>query len=354
MRISRASGRHRPELISLFEAIASARADLPLTGFTPGTIGWAIQSGLGPLLYRAGKDNAHNSTSGLWTDLKAADLTARVIMAEHLEAMCEIIDACDGRLPLTLLKGISIAEEYYPEPHLRLMRDIDILLPKQYFPAVKTVLEQLGYRQEDHPAALYANHHHAAPFFHEEKNVWVEVHHALIAPRRRAGSAAVFQGDAVASQLRDTRFQGRKVRRLSPEMELIYLATHWSQDFPGMGGMVAMVDAIYLLKTVGFGLRWDWIIRSVPNSFAASHLYLLLHYLERQRLLCIPGAVMHELFLHQPSFGRATLAAARAMLDRYCVTGRPMGRLLNKGVALTWNALMVARPTLTSLMHAHC
>ena len=186
MRISRASGRHRPELISLFEAIASARADLPLTGFTPGTIGWAIQSGLGPLLYRAGKDNAHNSTSGLWTDLKAADLTARVIMAEHLEAMCEIIDACDGRLPLTLLKGISIAEEYYPEPHLRLMRDIDILLPKQCFPAVKTVLEQLGYRQEDHPAALYANHHHAAPFFHEEKNVWVEVHHALIAPRRRA------------------------------------------------------------------------------------------------------------------------------------------------------------------------
>ena len=46
-----------------------------------------------------------------------------MIAAEHIDAMQEIIDASRAYVPyLTLLKGISIAEQYYPEPHLRPMR----------------------------------------------------------------------------------------------------------------------------------------------------------------------------------------------------------------------------------------
>jgi hypothetical protein len=30
-----------------------------------------------------------------------------------------------------LLKGISISEQCYPEPHLRLMRDVDLLVAKE-------------------------------------------------------------------------------------------------------------------------------------------------------------------------------------------------------------------------------
>ncbi|MGE5305798.1 MAG: nucleotidyltransferase family protein [Alphaproteobacteria bacterium] len=348
--------RRRPELISLLEAISSTRRDLSLSNFCPRTVAWAIQSGLGPLLYRAAKDNSDNSSSGYWSDLKAADLTARVVMAEHLEAMAEIIDACRGKVPpLALLKGISIAEEYYPEPHLRLMRDIDILIEKESLPKVKTALEELGYRQYwDDAAPLYDydTHHHAAPFFHEEKNVWVEVHHALLSPKKRAGSATIFQSDNVFNQLRHSQFQGRGVRRLSAELQLVYLATHWAQDFQRVGGLVAIIDAIHLFKHVDGQLCWEWIVNSPRESIAATYLYLLLSYIDRQQLVKIPTEILRDLFLAQHSFGKASLRTAHAIIDRYYATGKQLGWFSRKVVTLIWLILMLAVPTLHSLMHA--
>lgn len=114
-------------------------------------------------------------------------------MAAHFEAVGEIIDACGRSVPsLTLLKGISISEECYPDPHLRLMRDVDLLIEKEPLSTAKTALQELGYRQRSEGAAHYRTHHHAEPFFHEEKQVWVEVHHALFSRYRRAASAWVF------------------------------------------------------------------------------------------------------------------------------------------------------------------
>ena len=320
----------RPELVSLLEAISSERGDLSLGPFDAGTVAWAIQSGLGPLFYRAVKDNPNNSASPHWSALKAADLTARVVVGDHLEAMVEIVDACRGQLPpITLLKGISIAEECYPEPHLRLMRDLDFLVQKESLPRVTVVLEQLGYRQRfDESAGLYENHHHAAPFFHEEKNVWIEVHHGLFSPKRRASGARIFQPQALLAQSRPSQFQGREVRRLSLELQLVYLATHWAQDFQTVGGMVALVDAICLLKRAQGDLSWPWILNSVRGSIAASSLYLLLTYINRYRLAEIAPEILHELFVNQPSFGRLSLKAAHAITERYCVTGKPLGRLV--------------------------
>jgi hypothetical protein len=170
----------RPQLISALEAVSSGRADLPLDEFDASAVAWAIHSGLGPLLYRAVYQNPQSSISSHWSSLKAADLTARIVMAEHFEAVGEIIDACRRSVPsLTLLKGISISEECYREPHLRLMRDVDLLIEKESLSTVKTTLQQLGYRQRSEGTAHYRRHHHAEPFFHEEKQVWVEVHHAF-------------------------------------------------------------------------------------------------------------------------------------------------------------------------------
>ena len=45
-----------------------------------------------------------------------------------------------------------------------------------------------------------------------------------------------------------------EVRRLSLELQLVYLASHWAQDFTRIGGLVALADTIYLLKHAGTGL----------------------------------------------------------------------------------------------------
>ena len=75
------------------------------------------------------------------------------------------------------------------------MRDIDFLVAKESLPAVTSALHQLGYRQLSNGGVRYDKHHHLEPFFHQEKQVWVEVHHGFVlgrsaepaAPRSSAG-----------------------------------------------------------------------------------------------------------------------------------------------------------------------
>jgi hypothetical protein len=342
----------RPQLISLLKAISSNREDLALDDFDAGTIAWAIQSGLGPLLYRAARGNAQNVASSHWGSLKAADLTARIVIGEHFQAVREIGDACRSSLPpLTLLKGISISEQCYPEPHLRLMRDVDLLVAKESLSTVTSVLHQLGYRQLSNGGVRYDKHHHLEPFFHQEKQVWVEVHHALFSTERRAGSATVFSRENLAAQSRPSRFRGMEVRRFSLELQLVYLASHWAQDFTRIGGLVALADTIYLLKQAGTDFSWEWILRAVNRSIPATYIYLLLSYMVRYDLVKIGPEIMRELAFSQPSFGNLGLKTIHRMIDDYLVKATGFGPLLSeRSVGIIWKTLMLPGPTLPKLV----
>ena len=341
----------RPQLISLLEAISSSREDLALDDFDDVTVAWAIQSGLGPLLYRAVRRNAQSLASPTWNSLKAADLTARIVIGEHFQAVREIADACRSSLPpLTLLKGISISEQCYPEAHLRLMRDIDLLVAKESVSTVTSALQQLGYRQLSNSAMRYDKHHHLEPFFHQEKQVWVEVHHALFSAERRASRASIFSRENLTAQLRPSRFEGAEVCRLSLELQLVYLASHWAQDFTPVGGLVALADTIYLLKHAGAAFSWEWILKAVSRSMPATYLYLLLSYLRRYDLVNIAPGIMRELSLSQRSFGRLGLKTIHRMIDDYLVKATGFGPMLSeRSVGIIWKTLMLPAPTLPKL-----
>ena len=341
----------RPQLISLLESISSNSEDLAVDDFDAVTLAWAIHSGLGPLLYRAARRNRRSLASPEWSSLTAADLTARIIIGEHFQAVREIADACRSSLPpLTLLKGISISEQCYPEPHLRLMRDIDLLVAKESLSTLTRALHELGYRQLSSNAVCYDKHHHLEPFFHQQKQVWVEVHHGLFSAGRRASGADVFSQENVTAQLRPSRFQGTAVCRLSLELQLVYLASHWAQDFTRIGGLVALVDTIYLLKQAGSGFSWDWILRAVYRSIPASYLYLLLSYLLRYDLVKIAPGVMRELSISQRSFGSLGLKTIHRMIDDYLVEATGFGPVLSeRSVGIIWKTLVLPGPTLPKL-----
>ena len=342
----------RPQLISLLEAISSNREDLVLDDFDAVTIAWAIQSGLGPLLYRAVRQNAQSVASSHWSSLKAADLTARIVIGDHFQAVREIGDAFGSSFPpLTLLKGISISEQCYPEPHLRLMRDVDLLVTKESLSTVTRALHQLGYRQLSTGGVRYDKHHHLEPFFHEEKQIWVEIHHALFSTERRASSASLFSRESLEAQSRPSRFQGMEVRRLSLELQLVYLASHWAQDFTRIGGLVAFADTIYLLKQAGADFSWEWILRSVDRTMPAAYLYLLLSYLVRYDLIKIGPEFMRELAFSQKSFGSLGLKTVHRMIDDYLVKATVFGPWLSqRSVGIIWQTLMLPCPTLPKLV----
>ena len=181
--------------------------------------------------------------------MQGADLTARLIVAEQLDATEEIVDVAARHVaPLTLLKGISLCEPLYPEPHLRTMGDIDILADEEALPALQSLLVELGYRpQSDYPAEFYATHHHIVPMFHPRRRVWVEIHRGLFPRNSSAGADPVFSPARVAAELQPSLFRGHRVNRLSAELQLVYLAAHWAFGLKQERAMVGMLDVVRLL-----------------------------------------------------------------------------------------------------------
>lgn len=341
-------GSRRAKLLALLEAVAHRRHDLPLAEFDGAEIDWIVRSGLGPMGFDAAKGNAENLASPHWSVLQAADLTARVIAGDQIEAMGEIIDAARGQVErLTLLKGVSLADECYPEFHLRPMRDIDVLVPRSCVPRLEGALRNLGYRQTraSRPGA-YGAHHHTAPFFHAEKGVWVEVHHHLISAKNRSCGDPVFQLANVMAQSRPAVFRGREVYRLGAEFQLIYLAAHWAQEFHTVGGMIAAIDVIHLLNHHAGRLSWRMIFNWIEGSITASDLYLLLSYLDRRRLIDLPGDLLARLFLIQRRFGSWSLKAAHSLMDRYMLEGRDFGGVMSRrNLSVAWQTLLLPIPS---------
>jgi len=328
-------------LIPLLDAARRDRTDLILSRFTAEQVRWAVTCGLGPWLHRCTANDPDATRSPLWPLVQGADLTARLLGAEQLDAMQEIAEvAARHAPPLTLLKGISLCEQIYPEPHLRPMGDIDILAEEATLPVLQALLVELGYcPQSDYPTEFYATHHHVMPMFHPRRRVWVEVHRGLLPSDSPAGSDRVFGAGLVASELQPSTFRGLRVNRLSDELQLVYLTSHWAFGFKRERSMVAMLDVARLIG--GAAPRWARILRWLEGSFSATYVCLLLTYLAERGLVDVEPGVIAEVRQRQRLLGRASLAALHLVLDRHVVQGRPFDRIVSERTfGILWEALL--------------
>jgi hypothetical protein len=338
-----------PPLLALLRAAALDRADLMLADFGGRQIRWAAESGLGALLLRMCRPDRDLRHSPHWPMLHGADLTARVLCEAQLEAMSEIIDALRGHVSTpTLLKGISVCEQYYPMPHLRPMRDIDFLLPREEVPIAQSVLARLGYLEDPNTRREWFTgfaSHHAHPLVHPRTGIWVEVHHGLFPPQSAVRADPIFDLQHVRSQTYTSVFHGRPVARLSDEFQLAYLASHWALSFKligDVGGVVPMLDVIYLLKS-NPSVRWDLILSWLDGTSAAAHLYLMLSYLHKRAVVDLPFGVLGALRKIQKPLGTANLEVAHTILDRYVVGRRTFGRLVTRhSLEIVWETLLSA------------
>ena len=334
--MSRASG---PPLMRVVRAAIAGQTTVSIQELEESQIRWAVETGLGPILYEVMASGPEVRCSGLWPLLRAADLTARVVSGEQLDAVVTMIDICrvEG-VCLTLLKGISVATQYYPRAHWRPMRDIDVLVDEAHIPRVERVLQSLGYQQQsDCPAEFYRSHHHTMPFHHPKTGVWVEVHRGLF--RGVRGALRPFDAATIEAECRRSDLNGRPVGRLSDELQCVYTAAHWALDFPGVGGMAPMLDLVYLLPRLR-DVEWLRILRLLEHSAAAAPLYVLVTYLARYHLVAVSPGVLRALQRKARVFRRLNLRLAHSLLDRYTVGGKPFGPLMSRrNCSVVWRTL---------------
>jgi hypothetical protein len=246
---------------------------------------------MGPLLHAAAGQLPGWVPGPLLVRLEAADRWARIRQADMFEALLAILDRCADRAPPpTLLKGISICDEVYPRPHQRFLGDLDLLVDELDAPAVATALVELGYRPPDTPAELdYSEHHHLPPLRHPRTGVCVELHTRLFPPVLGLDEQPPFSPSSVRSERCVSSFEGRRVFRLSPELQIPYLASHWALDFVPAAGARSLLDVALLLRATPGRLDWERILGWLADRRIAAHLHVLLACLHDWKLADLPA-----------------------------------------------------------------
>ncbi len=315
---------------NLLKYAATGPNDALADAFDDRQFRWTIDAGLGPLLYHAARDDTHGLPEA-WRDvLLSAELTSRVAHGNLIDTAGEIADVCEqARVPVTLLKGISISDQYYPAPHLRPMGDVDVLVAADAYERVNSALVRRGY-EPNTEYEMAANAPHGVPLYHPGRRVWVEVHTALFG----GTPPKVFGAPSVAARSIASTFHGRTVHRLADELQLVYIAYSWICDMSRYtiniqpSCVPPLLDAVYLLKARHGALDWDGLLDVLDDDLASASLYVLLALLARCGIDTGAARMVSRLASRQSLVGPVQLAVILAVLERYLLGGR------------TWNLVL--------------
>lgn len=311
---------------------------------------YAATAGLAPALYHAVRERIADVPPPRRDALLSAHLTAQVRHGNLVDTAIEIIDLCrDAGVTVTLLKGISISDQHYPIPHLRPMADIDILIPEEAVPAVRSMLLERGYiPKPDH--LQDEDSYHDIPLLNPTRGTWVEIHNDLFPPSSSLIRNRLFSRSQIAAQSEFSTFHHRPVKRLCNELQLVYIASYWTRDLThnklNPTCVPPLLDAIFLLKASRETLDWNRLFDLLDNETAAASLYLMLS------CLAVSGlehtGPLRRLASTQNLVGSVEAKIIRTLIERYALGGRAFTRLFDS--TRIWETLVAPGPTAAKLL----
>ncbi len=219
----------------------------------------ASEHRVGPLLWRAlGAAGAQEALGPVREGLGAA---ADAYRMEALLLLPRAVALAVG--PLTaaglepvVFKGPAVADRY-PEPGLRPMEDIDLLLPRSDHPRALAALEAAGWRVTRPAGEDLYDSVLAHP---EVPSLFVELHYALEGASQRV---TALNADALWARRRRIDCAGTPAFGLAPADELVVLAAHAGKPHHGFVRLVWTAD---LAMVVG-----DAAARGAPVDWQAVH-----------------------------------------------------------------------------------
>lgn len=151
----------------------------------PNLIKQAEQNSLGPLVY------THlRAANALLPKESFRQLQGLYLRHQHAnrvrgDVLAQILDACgEAGIEALILKGAALAHISYPQPGLRPMRDIDLLVKESQMWQAQSILEGLGFNAPQRFPGKGTHHHLAVAGKQVEGfQVSVEVHHNLFLER---------------------------------------------------------------------------------------------------------------------------------------------------------------------------
>jgi len=229
------------------DALVHAAARHGLAGFTQqalGRAGWPLEEAVRTRLRREALAQA------------AQGMRVKVLLLRSLDALGAV-----GVVPV-LLKGYGLALRLYPEPLQRATTDVDLLVADAEVAPASRALEGLGLKPLGEREAAHAREHEHHLTFSGAAGL-VELHF-----RALAGYGQTLEGDVLLAHAEDGEVEGRRVRYLRAEDELVYLALHASNH---LLQRLAWLFDLKLLVLARPGLDWTRVVE-VARGTAFSHL----------------------------------------------------------------------------------
>lgn len=206
-------------------------------------------------------------------------IKVKKLLFQSLEALVR-----DGIVPV-LLKGYGLALRCYPDPLYRPMTDVDLLVARDELHRAEAALAQIGLKKNEQLEAFQLEHHHHLNFYGTLGSV--ELHFRAI-----SGFGGAIDAQHLLERAVEDSLEGRRVRYLRPEDELVYLATHATQHL--FKGVAWLYDLKLFIRRYP-ALDWKSVISVAQESGMQTPVYFALQTAQNALGADVPGWVLERL-----------------------------------------------------------
>ncbi|HEY0094694.1 MAG TPA: nucleotidyltransferase family protein [Archangium sp.] len=228
----------------------------------------------------------------------ARGMRVKALLVRSLDALAAV-----GVVPV-LLKGYGLGLRLYPEPLQRATTDVDLLVADAEVGGASGALRGLGLKPLGEAAAAHAREYEHHLTFTGPAGM-VELHF-----RALVGYGQTLEAQALLARAEEAVLEGRRVRYLCAEDELVYLAIHASNH---LLQRLAWLFDLKLLMLARPGLDWGRVVE-VARGTAFPHLaWYALEAARRLMGASVPEEVLAAL---------APPAWQRQMAARFFTAGR--------------------------------
>ena len=221
-------------------ALVHAAARHGLAGFVQhalGRSGWTVDEPVRTSLRREALAQA------------ARGMRVKALLVRSLDALAAV-----GVVPV-LLKGYGLGLRLYPEPLQRATTDVDLLVTDAEVDGASGALVGLGLKPLGEAAAAHAREHEHHLTFTGLAGM-VELHF-----RALVGYGQTLEAEALLARAEEAVLEGRRVRYLRAEDELVYLAIHASNH------LLQRLAWLFDLKLLALsGLDWRAMVERAQET----------------------------------------------------------------------------------------
>ncbi|PXW74562.1 putative nucleotidyltransferase-like protein [Blastomonas natatoria] len=190
----------------------------------------------------------------------------------------------DARIAHVFLKGAYLAEFAYPEPGLRPLRDIDVLVERSEAIAAYDRLQAAGFARDPHyPGHIEAyleTSKHLPRLIAPDGGTAVELHLQLTESTRYSDEHRTLRARAVLARAQPSRVAVHDMRFPTPEDMLVHLCVHAVYEHQFNIGPLILTDLHWLLAT--HCIDWKMVWADAAEQSVTRGVALMLRLLQQQ------------------------------------------------------------------------